>query len=553
MPKTYGALVHDARNKRFVITQVEPHVSIQLKSIFPKIPKGGRPPFAFPDTPRNCADLAWFSQRYPLRVDEEDVLHLHTQQGRYVDNLNELEAIMAPDYTPAAITLNPGYEARHYQLQAAQLHAKKQRLLLGDSLGLGKSLSAALTLFTPGTLPVAVVVQTHMVRQWKEEVIEKFTNLTVHAIKKTTPYALPVADVYIFKYSQLAGWQEFFETKYLKSVIFDEVQDLRNHTSAKYLGGKALSESADFTIGLSATPIFNYGDEMFNVLDLLNPGCLDTRDNFLREWCAPQGRNHKVIYPQALGSFLRDEHLFLRRTRQEVGRELPPVNTIIQYVDFDEDEVKKADQRARELALRVTTGSFIERGQAAQELDMLARLNTGVSKARGVAAYVRLLLDAGEPVVLGAWHRAVYDILLKELDEYNPVMYTGSENEREKNEAKRKFMAGETKLFIISLRSGAGLDGLQEVCKTVVLAELDWSPAVMAQLVGRVDRDGQPNQVMVIYLVSDSGSDPVIINLLGLKSSQSHGIVGPTSDAKEQYSDESRIQALARHYLDKKP
>ena len=196
-------------------------------------------------------------------------------------------------------------------------------------------------------------------------------------------------------------------------------------------------------------------------------------------------------------------------------------------------------------------GSFMERGEAARELDMLARYTTGISKAREVAQYVRILLENGEPVVLAGWHRDVYDIWLKELEGFNPVMYTGSETGTQKEKAKEAFLNCETNLFIISLRSGAGLDGLQKRCKTIVIGELDWSPKVHDQLIGRVDRDGQDEQVTAIFLVSDSGSDPVIINLLGLKASQSHGIVDPLLAPAQQFSDDSRIKELAKAYLSK--
>jgi SNF2 family DNA or RNA helicase len=169
-----------------------------------------------------------------------------------------------------------------------------------------------------------------------------------------------------------------------------------------------------------------------------------------------------------------------------------------------------------------------------------------------VAQYVRILLENDEPVVLAGWHRDVYNIWLSELAEFNPVMYTGSETGPQKEKAKAAFVNGETNLFIISLRSGAGLDGLQKRCKTIVIGELDWSPKVHDQLIGRVDRDGQPEQVTAIFLVSDCGSDPVIINLLGLKASQSHGIVDPLTMPAEQYSDESRMKVLAQNYLNRK-
>jgi hypothetical protein len=75
----------------------------------------------------------------------------------------------------------------------------------------------------------------------------------------------------------------------------------------------------------------------------------------------------------------------------------------------------------------------------------------------------------------------------------------------------------------------------------------------MNQVIGRVDRDGQSQQVTAIFLVSDCGSDPLIIDLLAIKASQSHGIINPLeTSAGIQYSDDSRIKLLAQKYLEKK-
>ncbi|WP_316851192.1 SNF2-related protein [Pedobacter agri] len=549
--KTYGSMKFDIDANKFIIEHCEPHISIKLKSIFAKVAKTSKPPYGFHNTDQNCTDLLWFMERYPLAISPETSKALADGKKYYVNRINEIEALMLPDYKASNIVLKGGFEARDYQVKAKEVYLKVQRLLLGDDLGLGKTLTSILSLLHWQTLPAAVVVQTHMPTQWQTEGIEKFTNLKVHKINKTTPYNLPVADVYIFKYSQLAGWTNFFQTGFFKSAIFDEVQELRRSQSNKYYGGKALSESVSYCMGLSATPIYNYGDEIFNVLDLVNPGCLGERYDFLREWAVQHGENYKISDPKALGSFLRENHLFLRRTRAEVGRELPPVNKIIHTVGYDEHEVMKSAELAKTLAMKVMSGGFEVSGQAARELDMLARHTTGVSKAREVASYVRILLENDEPVVLAGWHRDVYDIWLHELAEYNPVMYTGTESGKQKEDAKAKFISGESKLFIISLRSGAGLDGLQFVCKTIVVGELDWSPKVHDQLIGRVDRDGQPEQVTAIFLVSDSGSDPVIIDLLGLKASQSNGIVDPLKGVEQQFSDESRMKILAKQYLGK--
>lgn len=304
----------------------------------------------------------------------------------------------------------------------------------------------------------------------------------------------------------------------------------------------------EYCLGLSATPIYNYGDEIYSVLNLINDGCLGNHEDFLREWT---GYGKEVIEPKALGTYLREQMLMLRRTRKDVGRELPPINKIVHTVGYDEDAVTKANEIATQLAIRVTTGSFMERGQAARELDILMRQTTGISKAREVAEYVKILLENNEPIVLAGWHRNVYEIWMEELKEYNPVMYTGSESPAQKEAAKKAFINGETNLFIISLRSGIGLDGLQNRSNIIVLGELDWSPKIHDQLIGRLDRDGQQNQVTAIYLVSEYGSDPLIIDMLSIKSSQSHNIINPLTAVDEQYTDVSRIKILAERFLEK--
>src|SRR5690606_4870756 len=110
----------------------------------------------------------------------------------------------------------------------------------------------------------------------------------------------------------------------------------------------------------------------------------------------------------------------------------------------------------------------------------------------------------------------------------------GSESFRQKEEAKKRFVEGDCPLFIMSLRSGAGLDGLQGVCNTVVFGELDWSPGVHEQCIGRVHRDGQNQSTNVYYLLATEGSDPIVADVLGVKRAQVEGIRNPDQDLIEK-------------------
>lgn len=103
--------------------------------------------------------------------------------------------------------------------------------------------------------------------------------------------------------------------------------------------------------------------------------------------------------------------------------------------------------------------------------------------------------------------------------------------------------------MMISLRSGVGLDGLQHHCQDVVFGELDWSPQVHYQIIGRLRRPGQRQQVTAHYLHTNGGSDPVLLETLGIKTDQSRGITEPGVDAQERFTDDSRIKRLAAHVL----
>lgn len=547
--KTYGSIVYENDGNIWKIISAEPHVCIRLKNVFPKIDKLQVVPFDFKNTPENCNDLIWFMERYPLAISETNKKKMRNGQKAYFDLQNQIEQILSPDYKPKTIVLKEPWEPRHYQSVIPAFHAIQKRFLLGDDIGLGKTLSGTLT-FNENTLPGLIVAQTHLQHHWKEK-LESYTNLKATIIKTKKAYTLPKSDAYIITYSKLAGWVDFFQTGFFKSVIFDEVQELRIPGSDKYRAASTLMYNLEYAMGMSATPIYNYGDEIFSVLNLLNPGCLGSREDFLREWCSPYGSHYKVIDPPALGTYLREKNLFLRRTRKEVGREMPPVNHIIHEVDYDEGQVKKATEIARQLAIKATTGIFTERGQNMRELDAYVRHETGLSKAYSVAEFVKILLANGEKVLLAGWHRDVYDIWLEELKEYKPVMYTGSESGNQKLRSKEDFIFGDSQVMLISLRSGIGLDGLQDVCKCVVFGELDWSPKVHEQVIGRVDRDGQQENVTAFFCTTDFGTDPVMIDILGLKASQAFGITDPLTAPEQQYSDTTHLKRLAESFLKK--
>jgi superfamily II DNA or RNA helicase len=547
----------DDSGKTWIIQDAEPHVCIRLKHVFPKIPKESPGPFRLTRDPNLDTDLVWFMSRYPFKMSPEDRHILHCGQESFLDSQREIERIFFPDYKPKeVIGLKPGQVVRTYQGTAIDMAVRSRGLLLVDPCGSGKTYTGAGFCTDPERLPAAVVCQVHLQKQWLEKV-ESFTHLRVHLIEKTTMYSLPEADLYIFRYSQLAGWTNLFAQNFFKTVVYDEPQELRTGgVSAKGRSAKILSDHTQWRLGLTATPIYGYGAEIHNVMQCINDKILGTRDEFIREWCkgsTSSNGKYRLKDPKALGTFLRESNSFLRRTKQEIGSEMPKINRFIEMVPYDEAKVKSIEELAKALAIKATTGTFMERGQAARELDIMVRQSTGIAKAKYVADYVRILVESGEQVMLMGWHREVYNIWMRALKDLKPVMYTGSESVSQKAKALEDFKSGKARLIIMSLRSAPGIDGLQDVCSTIVFGELDWSQGIHMQCIERLDREGQTNfPVSAIFLVADAGSDPPLMELLGLKGAEAHQVVDPTEEVGEVNADHSHLRRIIDRYLSKR-
>lgn len=550
---------------RWTIT-CEPHVRNRLRRVFPQVSQCAGEQIHISNTPENARDLLWFTQRYPLAIEKKALKQLKQFAHEHEDTETAVQTLLNAIKPPEDFEL--AVPARDYQKIAANLLELKSGLLLADDVGLGKTASAICSMCRANNLPVLVVTLTHLPEQWEREIKKFAPELKVHILKSGQPYPLipksnakqsalfdaeppRMPDVIISNYSKLHGWAETL-AGVVKYVVYDECQELRHSDSNKYAAAKTISAKAKLRIGLSATPIYNMGHEFFNVIENLLPGCLGTHEEFIREWCDSEGR---IRDPKAFGAYLRREGIMLRRTRRDVGRELPPCSSILQTVQTNASALEKIKGSAMELAKTILASQQNYRGEkfrASEEFNMLLRQATGVAKAPYVAEFVRMLMSSEKKVVLFGWHREVYSIWMDLLAEFKPVLYTGTESPKQKQAAKDAFVNGDSDVMIISLRAGAGLDGLQHVCKVGVFGEIDWSPGVHIQCIGRYHRDEQEDPSVAYYLLSEDGSDPVIADLLGLKRGQIEGVVDPEADLVEQLAIEpGSIKRLAQVYLEK--
>src|SRR3990167_2191849 len=202
-------------------------------------------------------------------------------------------------------------------------------------------------------------------------------------------------DVVITTYSKLHGWADYL-AGVVKSVIFDEAQELRRVQSLKYQAAEGVARAADFRMGLSATPIHNYGGEYFNVLEVLRPGALGTHAEFITEHCIESGRGWSVKDAAAFGSRRRARGLFEKRPGKEGGRELPPLNQVVETVDADLNHLRAIESSATELAkIILRTGGKLSPAVHQQVIGRLYR----DGQTEPVFAYFLVAEHGSDPVV----------------------------------------------------------------------------------------------------------------------------------------------------------
>ena len=530
----YGTLGYNRKARCWVI-KGEPCVTELAKRLFPGCEGRGRGEARFTAHRRIIGELNWLMLRYPLEVREADRERWAEalEEARDYAAWREARLSMPESADPPAERFSG--ELMPFQKQGLAFLLGSRRALLADEMGLGKTVQALSYLATTARFPVLAVVPPHLVRNWQRE-IERFLSLPggvrVHVIRGLTPYELPEADVYIIHYLLLRGWKKALPECRFQTVVFDEIQELRHAGTEKYSSASLVASAADSVIGLSGTPIYNHGGEIWNVVNILDFHFLGSWESFSREWC--YGYNSAIVAkPDLLGEHLRREGLMLRRTKREVLPELPAKRRLVQEIDWDDKTYRSLMQpvfeKVRALG-RIEDAS--QRALAEDDICQKQRQATGIAKARHVAAFVEALIEEGEAVLLFAHHHAVMDIYKAELKARRPAFITGRESEGEKDAAAARFMEGKTDLCCVSLRSASGLNLQRATC--VVFGELDWSPAVHAQAEDRAHRIGHVDSLLCYYLVSPRGSDQDMQEALGLKVSQFVSLMGDRPASEDQ-------------------
>ena len=438
--------------------------------------------------------------------------------------------------------------------------------LLADEMGLGKTVQTLSYVATEKqTFPVLVVAPLVTLNNWERE-ISKFVkkkSRNGRIIENESPSStiirtgklqeLPKTDFYIINYELLYKRIPDLSKLNIRTLVCDEVHNLRSKTTQKYKAVKKLAatESISYRIGLSGTPIYNRGSEIWPIVDILKPGLLGSFKEFCEYFCYVNDKGKAIVLENKRAS-LRNElqkHVMLRRKKSDVLKELKDKVRYKEVIDADTDyyleELDKIWTKLEDEQKGAET--VFKKSAAYQRAIQSERQVAGIAKVSHVVNFVKNIMEIEESVVVFCHHKVIHKLLHERLEEFSPVSIIGGQTDTFRQEQIDKFQRGESKLMIAGIRAGnVGINLTQ--AKYVIFAELDWSPAIHRQAEDRLHRIGQKNTVFAYYLIGKGTLDDHVASILVDKSYEIDSIMDETADS---YEDKDKAKLILAQIHDK--
>ena len=501
-----------------------------------------------PDSQKNVKQIKWILERYPL-----EILSKSVWKRKLVDHQKPKERIPKIE---KLVRANPGK-----QFQGKLLNFQKEGLdfliksygnaLLADEMGLGKTVETLAYLATEKqAFPALVVAPLVTLNNWQRE-IGKFLKRksrngrlvegaapTSFIIRHGKNQDLGIFDFYIINYELLHKRLPDLLKLNIKALVCDEVQNLRSNTTQKYAAVKKLAglESIKYRIGLSGTPIYNRGSEIWPIVDILRPGLLGNFKEFCEYFCYVNDKGKAIVLEnkrQSLHKELR-KHVMLRRKKSDVLKELKEKVRYKEVIDADIEYYHKELNRIWEKLEEEQRDakSMFDKSASYQRAIQGERQAAGVAKLPYVINFVENIMEIEESVVVFCHHKYIHRLLHERLGKYSPSSIIGGQTDKARQDSIDAFQAGKTKLLIAGLRAGNVGINLSRA-RYVIFAELDWSPAIHRQAEDRLHRIGQKNTVFAYYLIGNGTLDDHVANVLVDKSYEIDAIM----DAKIEEDD----------------
>ena len=441
---------------------------------------------------------------------------------------------------PAELPKKLRAELRDYQAEGYRwlqfLAANGLHGILADDMGLGKTVQTLAHLAAerekkPGQ-PSLVIAPTSVVPNWESEA-SKFTPhlkvVTLQGKERSNDFRrIAKADIVLTSYPLLTRDFEALHKQQWHTVVLDEAQYIKNPKAISAQNACQLKSS--HRICLSGTPMENHLGELWSLMRFLMPGFLSDEKTFNTQLRRPIERDRSADAQLALNR--RVAPLILRRTKDQVAKELPEKTEIIHGIELTKKQTDLYESVRAAMDKRVRD-AIAAKGLAKSHiivLDALLKLRQicchpqllKMPAAQKVVDSAKLdfltdellptLLEEGRRILLFSTFTSMLALIEKHLvaKKIDHLILTGQTQDRAS--LVKKFQTGEIPIFLISLKAGG--TGLNlTAADTVIHYDPWWNPAAENQATDRAHRIGQTKPVFVHKLVCTGTIEDRILEL----------------------------------------
>ena len=485
---------------------------------------------------------------------EDPIRPFHADTLDRLQKLNEVELL--PDFT-LPFGLKAGL--RKYQEEGYRWMCFLQQNgfggCLADDMGLGKTLQAIAILLrsqeeSPDKKTSLVIVPASLMHNWLSECnrfapgLKIYPYVGIQRNKELKNFHLH--DVILSTYHTVRQDIEGLADFPFHSIILDESQMIKNPSSKLY--HSMLELKADHRMVLTGTPIENSLTDLWSQINFVNPGLLGTLSFFRRSFVQPIEKRRDEEREEKLRELINP--FILRRTKQEVASELPPLYEQVRYCNMTEEQ-RRAYEEEKSMARNSILQNLEEMGLERSAMVVLRAL----TRLRQIANHPALLedyqgLESGkftevyrdlESVIAEDHKVLIFSSFVRHLNLFRDRLdgdripyahLTGSHSQNQRKKAVEDFQQQNgCPLFLISLKAG-GVGLNLTAADYVFILDPWWNPASELQAVHRAHRIGQDKNVFVYRFISSGTIEEKIQHLQQRKMELSESMITSNNPLK---------------------
>ncbi len=433
---------------------------------------------------------------------------------------------------------------------------------LADDMGVGKTAQVLALLETRREMrdagssvgPSLAIVPRSLVFNWKEEAARFTPQLRVLDYTGLERKSSDFTGYHLVLTTYGTVRRDILRLKDIEFdyIVLDEAQTVKNASTESSKAVRLLR--GQHRLALSGTPVENHLGEIWTLFEFLNPGMLGSASVFKLAGEAarnPNGETRRLL-AHALKPFI------LRRTKEQVARELPPKSEQTIYCEM-KSEQRKLYNELREHYRNALLGRIDKDGLAKSKIQVLEALlrlrqtachpglldqkycKTPSAKTEVLLERLREIVDEGHKALVFSQFTSLLSIIRQHLDDDGIAYEYLDGRTRDRKERVEHFQNDKNcRLFLISLKAG-GLGLNLTAAEYVFILDPWWNPAVEAQAVDRAHRIGQMKQIFAYRLIARDSVEEKVLELQETKRDLAAAIIG---------ADNSLIRDLRREDLE---